>query len=120
MSAANPIVVTAPTTSTWESIQNAVVDSSKWLGRQVNAFFTGIKDYAIKLYEWAKPFFVHMGKFFVESYQTAKDFVVQHKESVGAAVVAFFTGIIITVVSQSLCCGQEKDKPADTSATTKP
>lgn len=107
MSAANPIA-NAPATSTWESVQNAFVDSGKWVSRQVTALFSGIKHYAVKIYEWAKPFFVNMSKFFAESYQKVKEFVMDHKEAVGTGTVLFFVGVIFTLICQSVCCSSDK------------
>lgn len=103
---ANPVAVTtAP--STWDTIKNGVIDGANWTVRQVQWLGSTLKDYAIKAFEWAKPFFETLGKFFAEKFDQVKELIANNKE----ASLILLAGITITAVtvlaSQYICCTKE-------------
>lgn len=102
----NPVVADA-TTSVWAQIQSG----ANWCGRQVQCLGKTIADYAIRTYNWAKPFFQAVGRFFVEQFDKGKDFVLQNKQ-LSMAVGATAAVVAIGVLSGAYifgCLGGEKE-----------
>ncbi|NGX38593.1 MAG: hypothetical protein K1000chlam2_01767 [Chlamydiae bacterium] len=87
--------VAEATTGTFDQIKGKVVNAANWLGRQVASLATSIKDLALRVVEWAKPFFNTIAKFFVETFDKTKEYIVANKE---IALPAALIGIVGTVI----------------------
>lgn len=110
--AANPVdIANAP--STWDTIRNGAIDGANWIGRQVQWLGSTIKDYAFKVFEWAKPFFQAIGKFCVERFEQVKELIANNKET----SIILLAGVAITAVTvlaaRHICCGDEAKKEED-------
>jgi len=96
--AAHPIAE-ANSPSTWNTIKQGAIDGVNWVGRQVQWLASTIKDYAIKVVEWAKPFFQTIGKFCVEQYDKVKELIVNNKEA------SLFAAALVAIVSIASIAG---------------
>lgn len=94
--------------STWETITNGLSDATNWVVRNVKWLGSAIADSAVKVYEWAKPAFISIGKFFAEQYESLREFLSQHKEASIAVAVASTVTLIVAGLSYLICCAEEK------------
>lgn len=88
MSAVGSPVATEATTSTFENVKQGALSTVNWMGKQIQWLASTIKDSAIKVFEWAKPFFQSIGKMLGETYDKVREFVIANKEASIAVGVA--------------------------------
>lgn len=100
-------------TSTWQNIKTFFVDAGNWIGRNVTWLGSKIAEYALKVYEWAKPAFIKLGEFFAEQYGRARNFIAEHKTETVVALVSVAIGAIIYGLGHALCCNgnSKREKP---------
>ena len=118
--AVHPVVGKTATISTLDHIKIRAVNAVNYLGRVFEAIGTSIKYYAVKAVEVVKPFFTKAAKFFVETYDKTREFVVANKEVVSASAISLFVGGLIVLTFHLLLNGTSDSipvKPVPTPAT---
>lgn len=98
--------------SAWDQVKTGASNSVNWLGRQISWIGSTIKDFAIKTYEWAKPAFQAVAKFFAEKFDQVKEIVMQNREMAAAIAV---TALVSTLVTLGIChlCGSGETAPSE-------
>lgn len=96
-----PPVAATTGTSTWGSI-----------GIFFSSIGNAIGTAAVKVYEFVKPLFVAIGKFFANMYVHVRDFIAEHKTETIIALVAAGVGAIVYGLSHALCCDKTAAKTA--------
>ncbi len=101
-------------TSVWGHIQNF----GKTVGHGFVVVGEKIGEGATKVYEYVKPFFQMIAKFFAEQFENLRDFLKEHKTEAIIGLVTFGLGIILMGLFHAMCCsGSRPDaKPAGTKA----
>ena len=97
-------------TSVWEHIQNfgkTVGDGFVWLGEKIG-------EGAMKVYDFVKPFFQMIGKFFAEQFENLKDFLKEHKSEAIVGLVTFGLGIILMGLFHAMCCSGSRSDSKST------
>lgn len=102
----------AASAGTFETIKNTTLDAINWMGRKVSLVLSTIKDYALKVAEYVKPFFQKIGRALVNSFDKVKEFVVTHKEFVVGSGIAVIVGILSVLVYNNLCGKKEDTAPS--------
>ncbi|NGX47971.1 MAG: hypothetical protein K1000chlam3_01357 [Chlamydiae bacterium] len=112
MSAANPVAAGA-TTSTFENVKQGALNAVNWMGKQIQWLTSSIKEYAVKVFEWAKPFFQNIGKMLGETYDKVREFTITNKEASIAVGITAVVSIGLGIGAYLLCCNKEeaKDEP---------
>jgi len=111
-----PISNTQPPQSTstgaWANIKGFFVSAGSWIGRSVTWLATQVADFAVKVYEWAKPAFVALGRFIAAQWENARKFISEHKAETIIALAAFAIGAITSAAFHALCCNSKKSQSA--------
>jgi len=96
MSAATLPQAPAPATgapSTFDAMKQGALQTVNWMGRQIQILGSTIKEYAMKIVEWAKPFFQNIATMLGETFDKVKEFALANKE------VSIAVGIAIPVIA---------------------
>ena len=104
---------TVATAGTFEQIKGNVVGATKWLGRQVVALASSVRDFAAKIVAWAKPFFINIAKFIGETYGKVREYIVAHKEVALPVAIISLIGAALGIASYF-----KGEAPAAAAATT--
>jgi hypothetical protein len=98
-------VTAAAEPSFWETFTTKVSEGAEWLGRNIKALGSTLADYAVKVWEYVKPFFEKIGQFIAETWDKAKEFVKEHKEGTAIAVASAIIVGIASIIFYTFCCG---------------
>lgn len=79
--------------STFENFKNGAFEVVNWMGRQIQWLASTIKHYAVKAYEYVKPFFESIGRVIGDGYAKVRDFAVANKE------VSITIGVLVALIS---------------------
>lgn len=103
MSTVNNMYTYAAATSTWDTIKGSVVDAANWVGRQGKWAVQSVSDFMVRIYEFAKPFFVGVAKFFANSVQAIREFFIENKHCSLGVIIGIGVGAIALTLIQYLC-----------------
>lgn len=93
--------------STWDTIKNGVVEGFNWVGRQVKWLGQSIGDFAMKIYEFVKPFFTSVFRFVADSYHAIKEFFMENKQVTIVSLVSIAITLVAVTAIGFLCCSNK-------------
>lgn len=111
-----PKVTAEATTSTFYQIRNGALNAVYWVGKQIQWFGRTIKDYAVKIYEWAKPFLEAVGKTIAHSYEKLRDFIIANKNVSLAVGLAVPVATAIALATYFIFYNEQRDNTTKTTA----
>jgi hypothetical protein len=104
-------VTAAAEPSMWETFTTKVSEGAEWLGRNIKALGSTLAEYAVKVWEYVKPFFEKIGQFIAETWDKAKEFVQAHKEETAIGVSIVLVTGIASIFFYSYCCSGSNNNP---------
>ena len=109
---------TIPAASTFDQIKGGALNTVNWMGKQIQWLGSTIKQYAIKIFEWAKPFFQNIGKMLAETYDKVREFVIANQTaSIAVGITVLLTTLaILTMIYWPSDSKSESPAPATTTA----
>lgn len=115
------LMATEASASTYDRVKEGALGAVNWMGKQIQWLGSTIKDYAIAVYNWAKPFFQGILNLVYNAYDKLRDLVVTNKEAAVAVAIAGPLFLIGGVAAYMLCCKEKVEttvKTTDGTATT--
>lgn len=103
MSGVNSLHTYAASASTWDSIKSGVVDAAGWVARQGKWVVKSVADFMMKIYEFAKPFFVGVARFIVNFAQAIREFFIENKQLTVGAAIGIGIGAVGLMLVQYFC-----------------
>lgn len=105
-------------TSTFDNFKTGVLQAVNWMGRQIQWLGSTIRHYAIKAYEFVKPFFESIGRVLADGYAKARDLAIENKEV--SITLAVLGTIISAIALGTYFFPRSETKPADGATAPKP
>lgn len=109
--------LTAPATgapSTFDAMKQGALQTVNWMGKQIQVLGSTIKEYAMKVVEWVKPFFQNAAKMLGETYDKVRELALANKEVSIAVGIAIPVIAALAIGSYFLLSGEgSKEAPAN-------
>lgn len=103
----------AAAVSTFDQLKETTLNAVNWMGKNIQQLGSNVKDYSLKVVEWAKPFFQNLVKMFAETFDKVKAFVLANKQVSIAVGVAIPVIAGLTIFASKLC-ENKSEAPAAT------
>ncbi len=100
----------AAAASTFDQLKETTLNAVNWMGKNIQQLGSNVKDYSLKVVEWAKPFFQNLAKMIVDTFDKVKAFVLANKQVSIAVGVAIPVIAGLTMFASKLC--ENKDATA--------
>lgn len=114
MSAATlPQAPAAGAPSTFDAMKQGALQTVNWMGRQIQVLGSTIKEYAMKIVDWAKPFFQNVAKMLGETYDKTMEFAKANKEISLAVVIGVPLVAIASIFAYFALNGESSQAPGN-------